>query len=200
MSDKKLKHVSLKTVTAGILIVLSVAAVVNVACQMVDFLDRVAHPLYYHDYIEFYSEKYNVPQSVICAVINTESSFVPDAVSGAGAMGLMQITPDTFVWLMSKTEEEYDIEMLLNPEISIKYGSCFLSILYDNFGDWSMVYAAYNAGMNRVKSWLDDPEICESGKLKNIPIKETRDYVQKVEDDVEDYRRLYSTLLGEGCE
>lgn len=195
--DRHFKFGSLKTILAGVLIVLSVSAVVNVVCQMVDFLDRVAHPLYYYEYIESYSEKYGVPQSVICAVINTESSFISDAVSSAGAMGLMQITPDTFTWLMSKTDEEYDKDMLLEPEINIKYGSYFLSVLYENFGDWNVVYAAYNAGMNRVRGWLDDPEIYESGKLKNIPIKETRDYVQKVTNDVDDYRRLYSELLDE---
>ena len=170
-----------------------ITLIIAVAVLCIRFIvPKVIYPKKYSHYVEKYSREYELDENFVYAVIKAESGFDEEATSSKGAMGLMQIMPDTFVWLMSKTNEEYAVEKLLEPEISIKYGSYFLSILYENFGDWKTVYAAYNAGMNRVKGWLSDPDICEFGKLKNIPIKETRDYVQKVENDVRDYQRLYS--------
>lgn len=85
-----------KTMVAGILIVLAAAALINLALQMRSFYTRVTHPLLYEEYIEKYSEQYSVPKEIVCAVINTESSFDSSALSEAGAMGLMQITKKPF--------------------------------------------------------------------------------------------------------
>ena len=81
-----------KTMVAGILIVLTAARSYKLALQMKSFYTRVTHPLLYEEYIEKYSEQYSVPKEIVCAVINTESSFDSSALSEAGAMGLMQIT------------------------------------------------------------------------------------------------------------
>lgn len=64
-----------KTMVAGILIILAAAALINLALQMRSFYTRVTHPLLYEEYIEKYSEQYSVPKEIVCAVINTESSF-----------------------------------------------------------------------------------------------------------------------------
>ena len=66
-----------------------------------------------------------------------------------------------------------------------------LSYLYSEFGDWDTVFAAYNAGIGSVKLWLADESISENGKLKNIPYKETADYVEKVNKAAEKYKQLY---------
>lgn len=133
-----------KTMVAGILIILAAAALINLALQMRSFYTRVTHPLLYEEYIEKYSEQYSVPKEIVCAVINTESSFDSSALSEAGAMGLMQITKETFWWLLSKNGEDISVDMLYDPETNIKYGTYFLSILYEEFGSWDTVYAAYH--------------------------------------------------------
>jgi lytic transglycosylase catalytic len=179
-----------KTMVAGILIVLAAAALINLALQMRSFYTRVTHPLLYEEYIEKYSEQYSVPKEIVCAVINTESSFDSSALSEAGAMGLMQITKETFWWLLSKNGEDISVDMLYDPETNIKYGTYFLSILYEEFGSWDTVYAAYNAGRSRVNSWLSDDEVTKDGKLVNIPYPETARYVKRVSGNVTEYRKL----------
>lgn len=153
--------------------------------------DRMTHPQDYSEYVEGYATLYGVPSDIIYAVIRTESAFESDALSPKGAVGLMQITPDTFTWLMTKTGEEHEPEKLYIPQINIKYGVFFLSYLYGEFNSWDTVYAAYNAGMSRVKGWLEDPTITEEGKLVNIPFDETKNYVTLVKRAAENYRRIY---------
>ncbi|MEE0835949.1 MAG: lytic transglycosylase domain-containing protein [Clostridia bacterium] len=179
-----------KTAIAGILIVLAAAALINVALKMRSFYTRVTHPVLYEEYIEKYAEEYTVPEEIIYAVINTESSFDSSALSGAGAMGLMQITKETFWWLLSKNGEDISVEKLYDPETNIKYGTYFLSILYEEYGSWDTVYAAYNAGRSRVNSWLSDNEITKNGKLVNIPYPETAQYVNRVSRNVTEYSKL----------
>ena len=179
-----------KTMVAGILIILAAAALINLALQMRSFYTRVTHPLLYEEYIEKYSEQYSVPKEIVCAVINTESSFDSSALSEAGALGLMQITKETFWWLLSKNGEDISVDMLYDPETNIKYGTYFLSILYEEFGSWDTVYAAYNAGRSRVNSWLSDDEVTKDGKLVNIPYPETARYVKRVSGNVTEYRKL----------
>ena len=112
--------------------------------------------------------------------------------SGAGAIGLMQITRETFWWLLTKAGEDMDVDRLYDPEINIRYGTYFLSLLYEEFGDWDTVCAAYNAGRSRVHGWLDDPDITKDGKLVNIPITETAEYVVKVRKSAEKYTAAWA--------
>lgn len=99
--------------------------------------------------------------------------------------------PDTFDWLISKTGDEYTTDSLYDPEVNIRYGTYLLSILYNEFGVWDTVYAAYNAGIGRVRGWLDNPDHSAEGLLTDIPIDETDNYVRKVTDAVNTYHRLY---------
>ena len=159
-----------------------------------DIILEKMHPLPYYETVEKYSTEYAVPKEIIYAVMNTESSFKSDAVSSKGAIGLMQITPDTFSWLCSKTQEEetdYSPDLLYNPEINIKYGTYFLSLLYTEFGVWDTVYAAYNAGRGKVGEWLKSNEYNQIGKIVNIPYRETANYVEKVSKAVLVYKKLY---------
>lgn len=83
--------------------------------------------------------------------------------------------------------EDISVDMLYDPETNIKYGTYFLSILYEEFGSWDTVYAAYNAGRSRVNSWLSDDEVTKDGKLVNIPYPETARYVKRVSGNVTEY-------------
>lgn len=129
----------------------------------------------------------------MCAVINTESSFDPNARSHAGAMGIMQITEDTFNWLQFKTGGQDPISALYDPETSIRLGTTLLSYLYNEFGNWDTALAAYNAGLNMVKGWLKNPEYSKNGVLTVIPIEETHNYIKTINKAKEKYKELYFT-------
>lgn len=155
------------------------------------YIARLMHPTHYAELVSECAAEFGVPRSVIFAVIKTESSFQADAVSPDGATGLMQLMPDTFDWLLSKTGESYTADALCDPAVNIRYGTMLLAMLYGEFGRWDTAYAAYNAGLNRVRMWLSDPEISHDGKLTDIPYPETDSYVKKVETAAAEYRRLY---------
>lgn len=178
--------------TFTILGILVVAALVATLWERVDdaFL-RKTYPQKYAESVEKYAAEYDVPESVVYAVIKTESGFTPDAVSLKGAIGLMQITPDTFDWLCSKTGDEANALLLYEPDTNIRYGTYFLSLLHNEYKAWDTVYAAYNAGRGRVNSWLASEEYNNNGRLKNIPYEETASYVKKVEKAQSVYARLY---------
>nr|MBQ4320568.1 lytic transglycosylase domain-containing protein [Clostridia bacterium] len=179
-------------VLISIIAVLLLTVGIGIAC---DYLyteyEKRTHPLEYTSIVQRASAEFGVPEYVIYAVIKTESSFRADAVSYRGAVGLMQIMPETYEWLTTHTKEEHFPDRLSDPEINIRYGTYFLAWLYEEFGSWDLVYAAYNAGFVRVRGWLEDPEYSENGALTDIPIEETRNYVVKVGNAVEVYRRLY---------
>ncbi len=159
--------------------------------------DKIDHSRYpmpdtYSQYVTEYSGEYGVPEYMIYSVIKTESGFDSSAVSPKGAVGLMQIMPDTFTWLMTLTGEAHDTGMLYDPETNIKYGTYFLSYLYVKYGKWDTALAAYNAGSHNVDDWLADPALNDGdGKLLSIPYEETATYVKRVNSAVDIYRRLY---------
>lgn len=177
-----------------IVMTLLLAAVLAAIAYMLasGYIARRLHPTDYAELVSTSAVEFGVPRSVIFAVINTESSFHADATSSAGAMGLMQLMPETFEWLLSKSGENYTTNALYEPAVNIRYGTMLLAALHDEFGSWDTAYAAYNAGLNRVRLWLSDPDIAEDGVLTEIPYGETERYVKKVEAAVSEYRRLYN--------
>lgn len=154
-------------------------------------LDHKIYPLKYTDFVYKYADEYEVPRSVVLAMIKVESNFKADANSQAGACGLMQLMPDTFIWLASKLGEEVTPEQIYDPDINIKYGTYYISLLYESFGDWDNVYAAYNAGKANVNKWLADERYSKDGKLTDIPYAETANHVKKVNNARNKYIELY---------
>lgn len=115
-------------------------------------------------------EGHAVPLSLVLAVIETESSGKPDAVSKSGARGLMQLMPATAKWL--GVIDSFD------PKQNIFGGTLYLAKLIKMFGrDWTLVSAAYNAGQGTVK---------RAGGVPQIP--ETVRYVQKIKTAMEKYK------------
>ena len=155
--------------------------------------EKQAYPRDYADYVETYAEAYGVPETVVFAVIRSESDFDSGAVSSAGAIGLMQMMPDTFEWLTNEILFDHlEVGMLYDPETNIRYGTYLLSRYYDYYGDWELTFAAYNAGPGNLDKWLADPDYADGeGGLKEIPFKETRRYVKRVADARKVYERLY---------
>ena len=158
-------------------------------------IEKATHPEKYAMYVKQYAYEYNVPEPIIYAVIKVESDFDPNAESSVGARGLMQMMPSTFEEL---TSDEYlgdnlSADELFDPEISIKYGTYYLRYLHQYFeGNWNNAIAAYNGGMGNVSKWLNDPSYSDgNGNLTHIPFEETRNYLSKVNKEIETYRNLY---------
>ena len=169
-----------------------VLAVCGITAALTVGAIRFVYPMKYEDYIEKYSAQYDVPKTLLLAVIKTESSFDPKAESSAGALGLTQITPETLEWLQMKLGEEDKAVDLFDPETSVKYGAFFLSYLLDEFGNTDTALAAYHAGRGRVNGWLKDGSLSPDGKtLAEIPIKETAHYVRKVNKALNIYKNIY---------
>ena len=160
-----------------------------------DHLQKQLYPRHYTEYVERYADQYGVPKNLIYAVIETESGFRADAVSPAGAIGLMQLMPVTFEWLTEyQLRENLPARKISDPEINIRYGVFYLRWLYDRYGHWTEACAAYNAGHGNMDKWLQDREMTdEDGRLlvNRIPNDETRTYVKKVHNAYDAYARLY---------
>ena len=156
------------------------------------------YPVKYEYYVETYAKEYNVDVCLIYGVIRTESGFDPEAVSQAGAIGLMQIMPDTFTWLQNyrtefMPEKLLDADELYKPQVNIEYGTYMLRYLLDHYdGDKSLAIIAYNAGYGNVDNWLSDGTIPKSGVTSaDVPFTETANYVTRVTEAMEMYRTLY---------
>jgi len=155
-------------------------------------LEKKSHPVSYIETVEQCAQDYSVPKELIFAVIKTESKFKSDAVSPRGAVGLMQIAPDTYKWICEKNSDtSNDPKFLYTPDVNIRYGTYYLDLLYSEFGSWESALAAYNAGPSNVRKWLDNPEYSNGEELTHIPYKETREYVEKVMKAKDKYSELY---------
>lgn len=173
-------------------LIVVLAVVIALGVFVVPMVARQLLPLSYKETIEACAQEYDLQPELIAGVIQAESSWRETVVSSAGAVGLMQLTPETFTWLQSKTGENYEESALKTPEVNIRYGSYYLSYLKGRFSDEKTRLAAYNAGPNRVQDWLENPEYSDDGvTLKKIPIAETEKYVDRIEFYQKLYRYLY---------
>jgi soluble lytic murein transglycosylase len=173
-----------------ILILIAVFATLAVLC--VDDIEKIFYQREFTEYVTKYSNEFDVPEALIYAVIRTESGFDPEARSSVGAIGLMQLMPDTLDWLSRLLDEEAPTGEITDPETNIKYGTYYLRYLCDRFGNLDTALAAYNAGHGRVASWLTNKEYSDDGiTLKSIPFEETKNYVNKVTSDYNTYKKLY---------
>lgn len=183
-----------KTVVIALLVVLIIGAAILMKDSFIN-LDIESYPLKYVDFVEQQCDIYGVDKALVYAVIRTESSFNPEAVSSIGARGLMQITKSTFEWAQMKlgkdfAEDTYDD--LFDPETNIKYGTFLLSAFIEEFGSVENALCAYHAGWGNAKSWLKDKEYCPDGKnITKIPFKDTNWYVNKVTEVMDRYTSLY---------
>lgn len=155
---------------------------------------KIAYPIKYGNIVEKYSSESGVDPSLVYAVIKNESGFRPNAKSRIGALGLMQLTPETLDWAQSKdkVKKYYGAEDLYTPEVNVKYGTIVLSRLLSEFKREDTALAAYHAGRSNVKKWLTDPSISKDGvSIDRIPFADTRVYVRKVLEAQEMYQNLY---------
>ncbi|MFD1956564.1 lytic transglycosylase domain-containing protein [Paenibacillus thailandensis] len=160
-----------------------------------DQMGRWMYPIKYMDDIRASSEAYDLEPQLVAAIIRTETNYSLGKVSSKGALGLMQIMPDTAKWVSEQagfrnvTEEA----LLKRADVSIEVGSWYLKSLHKQFDENSIAaVAAYNAGPGNVKKWLESGQW--NGELKTadrIPFGETRHYVQRVLYYYDKYKDLY---------
>ncbi len=152
------------------------------------------YPLAQEQLIKEYAEKHGLSESLVYGVIATESKFDADAVSKRGAVGLMQIMPDTGEWIAGKLGiEGFESAQLKDAEINIRIGTWYLEYLSDRYdGSEFFTIAAYNAGHGRVDEWIADGTLNAGSSYEDIPYEETANYVKKVERALEIYKTVYS--------
>ncbi|MDI3481853.1 MAG: soluble lytic murein transglycosylase [Tepidanaerobacteraceae bacterium] len=178
----------LKKVAAVLAVMVGIAALYNNFLWFMKYL----YPLKYEKIIVRYAKEYGVDPYMIAAVIKVESGFSPNVVSDKGAVGLMQIMPDTAQWAAQKMNlKDFKIEELVIPEINIKIGTWYLTELLKEFDkDFTLTLAAYNGGRGNVREWIKSGVIKQKAE-DDIPFGETKAFVAKVKKAYKWYKRLY---------
>ena len=116
--------------------------------------ERLWYPLSYEQIVRGHAHNYRLDPALLAAVIYQESKFKPDARSSSGAIGLMQLLPDTAKGIALHTGgSQFRVQDLYDPEINVRYGAWYLRHLLTKYGDEQEALAAYNAGQDNVDKW-----------------------------------------------
>jgi soluble lytic murein transglycosylase len=135
--------------------------------------ERLRYPLAYDHIVVGHAANYDLDPALLAAVIYRESRFDAGARSSSGAIGLMQLLPDTAKGIALHTGgSRFRVADLYDPEINVRYGAFYLRRLLTKYGDERLALAAYNAGQANVDEWR--------GQGKGIVFTETREYVDSV--------------------
>ena len=170
-----------------------VGAVIAATFAVVDltnppWFERLRYPLRYSEYVRVHARRHDLDPALLAAVIYQESKFRAGARSSSGAIGLMQLTPQTARGIAIRTHgNAFHTKDLYNPEINIRYGAWYLDNLFQKYGSERLVLAAYNAGQGNVDRWISQGE--------PIQFSETKAYVSRVEDLKHIYRDAWRAKL-----
>jgi soluble lytic murein transglycosylase len=151
--------------------------------------ERLRYPLSYEHIVVGHAGNYELDPALLAAVIYRESKFDAGARSSSGAIGLMQLLPDTAKGIALHTGgSRFQVSDLYDPEINVRYGSFYLRRLLTKYNDTRLALAAYNAGQANVDSWL--------AQGQEIVFPETREYVDDVLEARDVYAHAYADQLG----
>lgn len=167
--------------------------------------ERIAHdrdvknyPTAYLELIDKYSKEYDLDPYMVLSVMRIESSFKPDAISNFGALGLMQIMPDTGAWIAHKLhmDDTYTEADLYKPDVNVRFGCWFLNFLKGRFNGYEKaMICAYNVGHGTLNKWLNNESYTRNGELIVIPNADVELYYSKYIKAYEKYRELYPDLF-----
>jgi soluble lytic murein transglycosylase len=140
-----------------------------------------------------------IEQSIVFAIARQESAFNPSVVSPANAYGLMQVTPDAGRYVCKRAGIGFDLKrMKTDPVYNAALGAAELGGLLEDYrGSYIMTFAAYNAGRGSVKKWVErygdprDPKVDAVDWVEQIPFSETRNYVQRIMENLQIYRARF---------
>tara|TARA_R110002167_G_scaffold55301_2_gene157256 strand:- start:1659 stop:3359 length:1701 start_codon:yes stop_codon:yes gene_type:complete len=157
------------------------------------YLDDLSRrfPMPFDSQLQSNAKKNNIDVAWAYAIVRRESSFMPDAASHAGALGLMQVMPGTARYL---SKEKVKRNSLFNPNRNVELGTQYMRYLMDKMDNNPILAtASYNAGWRRVQQWLPEKgNIPLDLWIETIPYKETRNYVKAVLA----YQQIYRQHLG----
>ena len=188
-SNRQKKRRGIKLLLAAFLLLLAVLIAVIAGRE----LEKRTYKLNYPQEINASADEFELDPYLVAAMIHCESGNRAEAVSPVGAVGLMQIMPDTGEWIAGKLDlNAYEPSQLTQPAFNIRMGCWYLRFLLDRYEqDRPSALAAYNAGHGNVDKWKNDPAVSVEGDLRNIPFAETEQYVEKVQRAYEKYKTLY---------
>ena len=174
-------------------VVLALLALVAVGAYVAftspPWFQRIRYPLHYSEYVRVHARENRLDPALLAAVIYQESKFNAGAHSSSGAIGLMQLTPDTAHGIAVRTGgSRFHTGDLLDPEINIRYGAWYLGHLEEKYGNERLALAAYNAGQGNVDRWL-------ASARRAIAFPETRAYVDRIEHLKSIYRDVWRASL-----
>lgn len=169
--------------------VLLIAGVFLLLGVFLSLLYGAGVPKRYSAVIEAAAEEFSVESELLYAVVRAESGFDANAVSGAGAVGLMQIMPQTALFVEELSGRRLDVR---DPAENIDLGTAYLRYLFGRFSSLTQVLAAYNAGEGTVRAWLSRADLTDKqGDLAHIPYPETARYVRRVKIFYNCYKFCY---------
>ncbi|MFH1342515.1 MAG: lytic transglycosylase domain-containing protein [Pseudomonadota bacterium] len=140
-----------------------------------------------------------VERSIVYAIARQESGFNPRVVSPAQAYGLMQVTPDAARYVCKRHGATYDLARLKNDSVyNATLGAAELGGLIEDYrGSYILTFAGYNAGRGSVRKWIErygdprDPKVDAVDWVEKIPFSETRNYVQRIMENLQVYRARF---------
>jgi soluble lytic murein transglycosylase len=175
-------------VAAVVLLALGAGAALLVVETSPTWYERVRYPLHHSALVREQAREKGLDPALLAAVIYQESKFRTDARSSSGAIGLMQLQPETAKGIALRTGgTAFEVSDLTDPAINVRYGAWYLQHLFEKYGEERLVLAAYNAGQGHVDRWL------EGGQEIQFP--ETRAYVERVMRFEEIYREAWRSEL-----
>lgn len=163
--------------------------------SQVNDLWKKAYPEAYKSSVQKWSQEFAVPSNLVWGIMKAESSYRRDVVSPVGAIGLMQIMPNTGAKISDLLRDKSFLpQKLFQPEVSIRLGTKYLQRLGKQFDqNPALIAAGYNAGPHRVRSWLSSfGQLDLDEFIEHIPFLETRNYVKRVLSNSWVYTQLYS--------
>jgi soluble lytic murein transglycosylase len=159
---------------------------------------RLWYPLEHEEEIRAHADRQGLDPALVAAIIQTESGFVPDSRSAQGAVGLMQVLPETARFVAGLPDRPSPPpDRLERPDVNIAYGTRYLRYLLDRHGSLPAALAAYNAGESNLVRWREGAEgRGETFRVDDhVPYAETRRYVRDVLELRPVYRRAYPGRL-----
>jgi peptidoglycan lytic transglycosylase len=156
---------------------------------------RAAFPLPYETSLRSAASRNQLDPMLVAGLIRQESAFESNAMSRAGAVGLMQVMPKTALKLARQMKVRYTRARLTDPSYNLRLGSHYLAGLIQSFGTPEAALAAYNAGEDRVQQWTSGQNYLEAAEfVESIPFTQTREYVQIVIRNAEVYQQVYGRV------
>jgi soluble lytic murein transglycosylase len=184
----------MKAVPKKYILTLLLVILLGIVYYQSNWLGKMMYPIKYREEIEANAAKYGIDPLLVAAIIRVESNYKPELVSSKGAIGLMQLMPDTAQWILEMDGfASLSINSLYEPNSNIMMGTKYINLLNNQFNNnLAEVLAAYNAGPGNVSKWRETN--VWDGKLENIEqirFWETRKYVDRVVYYYKKYQKIY---------